>query len=107
MPIRLHQIAQRANVATSTVSRVLNGYPYVSVTTREAVWRAAKEMGLERHDRPQPVVTVVLTDMCRAPDISATEDEHVIGSEFARQVLSGAQSALSQCGRLPAHRREH
>ena len=41
----VRQIAQQANVSASTVSRVLNDYPYVDEATRTAVLRAAESLG--------------------------------------------------------------
>lgn len=51
MPVRLHDIAARANVSTATVSRVLNGRPGVSDEAREAVLIAIDDLGYERPAR--------------------------------------------------------
>lgn len=51
MPVRLHDIALRANVSTATVSRVLNGRPGVSEAAREAVLVAIDDLGYERPTR--------------------------------------------------------
>ncbi|MCX8052953.1 MAG: LacI family transcriptional regulator [Armatimonadetes bacterium] len=47
MPVTLSDIAERLNLSTSTVSRVLNGQddPLISKATRELVAATAKEMG--------------------------------------------------------------
>ena len=42
--VTLRDIARQANVSTSTVSRVLNNYPYVDETTRLAVREAAQTL---------------------------------------------------------------
>src|SRR5690349_19713266 len=40
----IHEIARRAGVSVSTVSRVLNQHPYVSAEKRAAVQRAIDEL---------------------------------------------------------------
>lgn len=42
--ITIYDVAQKADVAISTVSRVLNGSPYVSEKTREKVQKAIEEL---------------------------------------------------------------
>ncbi|WP_369522942.1 LacI family DNA-binding transcriptional regulator [Guptibacillus hwajinpoensis] len=39
----IRKIAEMAQVSRSTVSRVLNGYAYVSKEKEEAVWKAINE----------------------------------------------------------------
>lgn len=51
MPVRLQDIAARAQVSTATVSRVLNGRPSVSDDARDAVLAAIDELGYERPAR--------------------------------------------------------
>lgn len=46
-PITIRDVAERAKVSTSTVSRSLNDDPYISEATRERVLQAAKELGYE------------------------------------------------------------
>ena len=43
--VTLHDLAKRCNVSTATVSAVVNGAEWVSVSTRERVQRAVDEMG--------------------------------------------------------------
>jgi LacI family transcriptional regulator len=52
MPTRptLHDVAGRAGVSKSTVSRVLNSHPHVGSETREAVNEAMRELGYERNE---------------------------------------------------------
>ena len=40
----IRDVAQRAGVAVKTVSRILNGHPYVSDETRERVNAAMREL---------------------------------------------------------------
>ncbi|MBB4915515.1 LacI family DNA-binding transcriptional regulator [Streptosporangium saharense] len=51
--VRLADIATRAGVSEATVSRVLNGRPGVSGTTRQAVLAALDLLGYERPQRPR------------------------------------------------------
>ena len=46
----IRDVAARAGVAVKTVSRVLNGHPYVSAETRERVEEAVR--ALEAHGEP-------------------------------------------------------
>ncbi|MBO0731841.1 MAG: LacI family DNA-binding transcriptional regulator [Acidimicrobiaceae bacterium] len=48
MRVRLSEVARRAGVSEPTASRVLNGKAGVSLTTREAVFNAAEELGYTR-----------------------------------------------------------
>lgn len=45
MAVTLKEVATRAGVSPRTVSNVINDFPYVSQTTREAVLRAVAELG--------------------------------------------------------------
>lgn len=47
--VTIQDVAARAGVAPSTVSRVLNGYPDVSEKTREKVLKAVAEMNFQRN----------------------------------------------------------
>src|SRR5207248_2884622 len=46
----LHDVAARAGVSTSTVSRVLNSHPHVGWRTREAVTKAMVDLGYQRNE---------------------------------------------------------
>jgi alanine racemase len=54
MKVRLEQIAERAGVSISTVSRVLNEKPGVSPSTRRVVLTALDVLGYERPARLRP-----------------------------------------------------
>lgn len=43
-PTRLEDLARRAGVSISTVSRALNDSPVVNLRTKEAIWRLAREL---------------------------------------------------------------
>ncbi len=64
------RIADRAGVAPSTVSKVLNHYPGVSESTRERVWQAARALGVMprryRAATDEPERTVLLLPLATA-----------------------------------------
>lgn len=45
----IHDIAKKAGVSVTTVSRVLNNHPYVSIEKKEAVLRAMEEYNYQRN----------------------------------------------------------
>lgn len=45
MAVTIHDIARHVNLAPSTVSKALNGYPSVSAETRDRVLASARELG--------------------------------------------------------------
>ena len=45
----IREIAKRAGVSVSTVSRVLNGYPYVKEEKRKAVWDVVHELNYKKN----------------------------------------------------------
>jgi len=100
MTVNLSEIAQRACVSVSTVSRVLNGYPFVSEATREAVARIAVEMGVSvaATRKPERFRAVWLGGMGGAVDEDVSVLNSVIGTEFAHLVLNGAESVLKPHG---------
>lgn len=96
--ITLSDIADRANVSLSTVSRVLNGYHHVDATTRDTVLRIAHDLGypLKRlQENTQALRTVLLTGM-GAPDVPEHNSRNSL--EFSSQILSGAESVFEERG---------
>jgi LacI family transcriptional regulator len=53
----LADVAVRSGISKSTVSRVLNGHPYVSDDVREAVLRAVEELGYQTNDAARALRT--------------------------------------------------
>jgi DNA-binding LacI/PurR family transcriptional regulator len=47
MAVTLREVAEAAGVSIKTVSNVINGYPYISKSTREAVEAAVEELGYQ------------------------------------------------------------
>lgn len=96
--ITLSDIAERANVSLSTVSRVLNGYPHVDNNTRHTVLKIAHELGYplkKLQESTDALRTVLLTGM-GTPDVP----EHNVRNsmEFSSLLLAGAESVLQDQG---------
>lgn len=45
----IREIAKEAGVSVATVSRVLNGYPYVKEEKRNAVWEAVEKLNYTKN----------------------------------------------------------
>lgn len=61
-----YDVAKRAHVSVSTVSRVINGQAGVDDGTRAAVWRAIRELGYEVVRKPEALAGVLVL----APTVS-------------------------------------
>ncbi|NLN26674.1 MAG: LacI family transcriptional regulator [Firmicutes bacterium] len=61
-----YDVARRAHVSVSTVSRVINGQAGVDDATRAAVWRAIRELGYEVVRKPEALAGVLVL----APTVS-------------------------------------
>jgi len=71
MAVTVRQIAARANVSPSTVSRVLNQYPYVNQATRDCVLLAAQDLGYITK-APQPTARQSRTVLVLMREIGAS-----------------------------------
>lgn len=102
MTITLNDIAQKANVSTATVSRVLNNYPYVNEQTREIVWQVADELGYSRNNNEnnnQELRSILLLRMGHFAPLSFSEEN--VGphhQEFLRLVQDGTRKVLPEYG---------
>lgn len=98
--LTLRDVAQRANVSPSTVSRVLNNYRFVDEETRNVVLQAAQAVGysLENLRSPTAPVRTVLLLTRFAP--AQTGAELLSGIEQA--IAIGAQSIFDASG-IMAH----
>lgn len=97
MSLTLRDVARLANVSPSTVSRVLNNYPYVGEATRELVLQAAQELGypltnLRRSSTHNARTVLLLTRF----QCDAEIQDMAPGIE--RFISLGAQSVLEQFG---------
>lgn len=93
--ITIRDIAREADVSISTVSRVLNEYPYVDSQTRKAVWKTATEldypMSRLRGQASKPLRTMAF--------LSAVADSHSDGlpaltGAIEQLIVRGAQSVF-------------
>lgn len=86
--VTIKDVAERASVSIKTVSRVLNGEPYVREATRQRVMKAIAELGY----RPNQIA--------RGLQMSRTETIGVVvpnlANNFISEVLRGIQAVTSQ-----------
>jgi DNA-binding LacI/PurR family transcriptional regulator len=94
----VRQIAQQANVSASTVSRVLNDYPYVDDATRVSVRRTAEALGypLKSATRPAKAVKTIL--LLARTDDALRESEIFASSGIEGSIHRAAQPILEQHG---------
>jgi DNA-binding LacI/PurR family transcriptional regulator len=93
MPITLADIAQRADVSLSTVSRVLNNKEHVSLGTRTAVLEAVTTLGYSRQDarREENLETVIL--FVHEGNGEGVNDG-TMAQDAERQIVAGVQATL-------------
>jgi DNA-binding LacI/PurR family transcriptional regulator len=98
MPVTVRQIARQANVSASTVSRVLNNYPYVDEATRLTVMRTAEALGysLQPSARPAPAAKTILL-LVRSDD-TMREAGIFASSGIEGSIHRAAQPILEQHG---------
>src|SRR2546421_2188710 len=90
MPVTIHDVARRAQVSPSTVSRALSASHLVRGTTRERVLAAAKELGYQ----PNPAARSVITG--RTGNIGIIVPD--LNNPFYTGVLRGVQARARQSG---------
>ena len=96
--ITLNDIAEKANVSPSTVSRVLNNYEFVDETTRQTVLEIARDLGYpfkRFSETPEAIRTVLVTGMGDSGHLDHTARNSL---EFASHILAGAESVLQLHG---------
>lgn len=97
MSATVRQIAARAHVSPSTVSRVLNNHPRVEEATRQQVLRVAEQLG---HPRPsaQPGVGPARTMLTLLRDMGQPNDPAaaMTARGFEYDVYSGMQPVFEQ-----------
>lgn len=97
--IRLRDIAHRANVSTSTVSRVLNDYPYVDEETRALVLQIASELGYSAAPpRRSGAATRSVLLLVRDDGADESQALNPIARDFERTVSVGVQSVFEEQG---------
>src|SRR5207244_9564060 len=90
MPVTIHDVARRAQVSPSTVSRALSASHLVRGTTRERVLAAAKELGYQ----PNPAARSLITG--RTGNIGIVVPD--LNNPFYTGVLRGVQARARQSG---------
>lgn len=97
MTITVRDIAERACVSTSTVSRVLNNYPFVSESTREVVLRAARELDYHLDNLRKPALaTRTLTIVLITKQLDPLQSMEGVRNNTEYELMQGAMGVLSQ-----------
>ena len=94
----VRQIAQQANVSASTVSRVLNDYPYVDEATRTAVLKTAESLGYAIKAAPRMTQAAKSVLLLLRIDDTVRESEVLASSGIESSIHTGAQPILEQHG---------
>jgi DNA-binding LacI/PurR family transcriptional regulator len=90
VPVTIHDVAKRAQVSPSTVSRALSASHLVRGTTRDRVLAAARELGY----RPNPAAQSLITG--RTGNIGIVVPD--LSNPFYTGVLRGVQARARQAG---------
>lgn len=89
----LEEVARRAGVSRSVASRAMNNARNVSAPKREAVARAASELGYE----PNPTARALRTSTVGSVVLAVSHDDPALfGDPFFSRVLVGVASALDR-----------
>ncbi|MEO0496156.1 MAG: LacI family DNA-binding transcriptional regulator [Pseudomonadota bacterium] len=90
----LKQLANHLGLAEGTVSRALNGYPDISLRTRERVQNAAREFGYKAN----PLARRLATGVAEAVAYLMPHSQSAMSEPFVSQLLSGLGDSLSERG---------
>ncbi|MEU5607266.1 LacI family DNA-binding transcriptional regulator [Streptomyces sparsogenes] len=91
----LDEVTELAGVSRSVASRALNNAPHVSRAKREAVERAARQLGYV----PNPTARALATRQTGAAALVVSgEDPSIFADPFFAQVIVGASAALEEAG---------
>ncbi|MBD8057541.1 LacI family DNA-binding transcriptional regulator [Cellulomonas sp. JH27-2] len=92
-PATLEEVARRAGVSRSVASRAMNNVRNVSPAKREAVARAAHELGYS----PNPTARALRTRTAGSVVLAVSHDDPTLfGDPFFSQVLVGVAAALER-----------
>lgn len=96
--VTIRDIARRANVSASTVSRTLNNYPYVGDSTRRLVRQAAAELGYSldnlRSERPAiNTIALLIREETHYRAVGESASDNV-----ERLIMQGIQAVLETEG---------
>ena len=84
--VTVKDVARYANVSPSTVSRVLNGYPFIKESTRQKVERAIRELNFEPDELARSLITRKTKTFGLVVDIS-----NPFFSETAKVIINRAR----------------
>ncbi len=90
MPVTIKDVARKAGVSHTTVSRALRGNPLISVQTTERIRRLAAEMGY----RPSAAARSLKTNRSQAVGVIVSS----IDDPYFSEVLQGIESTAQQSG---------
>lgn len=85
--ITAHDIAKKAGVAQSTLSKVLNNYPYISETTKKKVLKAIEDLNYI----PDPVARSMVTGKTKTIGLIVGDIKNPFYSESAKIVFNTAR----------------
>lgn len=88
MNVTIVDIAHRAKVAPSTVSRALSGKGRISPATRERILKIAQEMGYEGSSTPQEAIGILYNRRLR----------YLIGDNFYGTIMESVERTFRQWG---------
>lgn len=89
-PVTIHDVARRAGVAVSSVSRVLSNHPDVSTAMKSKVEAAAKDLGYS----PDPVAQSLRSGTTRLVGLVVRD----YANPFFGEVISGIEEVLTDAG---------
>ena len=89
-PITIHDVARRAGVAVSSVSRALSGHPDVSEQMRTRVVTAAESLGYA----PDPVAQSMRSGSTRTVGLVVRD----FGNPLFAEIMNGAEQVLTGAG---------
>jgi LacI family transcriptional regulator len=92
-PVTLEEVARRAGVSPSTVSRILNGTARVSESKRQAVERAIADL--------EYLPNVIARGLARGHTMSVGVITQDISSAFYNETLKGIEDSLAGAGYSP------
>lgn len=96
MSTTLNDIARRASVSISTVSRVLNNQDNVSPAVRARVLDVAKSLGYEKRSKKDSSKRIAM--LLIREEAAQTCQDGLLAVEMERMLLAGAQSVLAERG---------
>ena len=88
--VTIHDVARRANVAVSSVSRVLSNHPDVSIKMKTKVEAAARELGYS----PDPVAQSLRRGTTNLVGLVVRD----YANTFFAEVISGIEEVLTEAG---------